>query len=117
MIKGSFDKIKDIDFLSDSSKFELMNVLTSHNYLALGSGVYPLKSGDKMIVSEFAAEEDDGVFEAHREYIDIHIGLSGNEFVSFCDIKEAISTTDFGNSNFKPAEISSSSTRSEQIIP
>ena len=70
-------------------------MLTSQNYLNLESGVYPLKSGDNMIVSEFIAEEDNGVFEAHRKYIDIHVGISGNEYVRFCDIKQAIATTNY----------------------
>lgn len=59
------------------------------------NGVYEMKNGNRFIVSEFESEIDDGVFEAHRKFLDIHIGISGNEVISWENISKAVPVTDY----------------------
>lgn len=88
-----FDKITNLDkygldcsfILDDLSK----KIFSSGKYLIDGDN----KFGIDLIYS--TKPESEGLWEAHRKYIDIHVVISGEEFVSICDIKQAKSTKDY----------------------
>ena len=93
MIKGKIEDIKDIAFLDDEVKVEILLKIALLNELQCG--VYEMKGENKVIVSEFESEADDGVFEAHKKFLDIHIGISGNEIVAWGNIADAIPVTEY----------------------
>lgn len=95
MLKGRIEEIKNIELLSNETKAEIETLFFGNKLQSLACGVYPMKGENKLIITAFEPEQEDGLFEVHKVYLDIHIGLSNNEYVRWVDIQHATNSTDY----------------------
>ena len=57
---------------------------------------------DNVFINKFSytgAEEIDSFFEGHKNYLDIHIVLSGSEYLGYADVSELTQVTEYDAAN------------------
>lgn len=88
MILSSLNDCKRIEALSPAIKC-VLDYVRQHNLLHVAAGRITL-DGDNIFInvndSDMVAKEEQKL-EIHREYIDIHFPLSGDEIVGWSDMK------------------------------
>ena len=82
---GSIEGLKNYDGLSEEVKTRVIEFLKNNDMKALENGKHDLGNGNYVNVFEYDTKENDGVFEAHKEYIDIHFVIIGEEKILWSD--------------------------------
>lgn len=109
MIFGNIKNLNDYPFLEEGIR-KAFAYTASHDLLQYKKGSYPI-DGEKLFVNivEYETTKPENRFwEAHREYLDLHLMLRGSEqidlnFINNMEIKEYVPKDDFlpleGNPN------------------
>lgn len=101
MIFGNIDHLNEFGFLEESVKkcFEYMKW---HDLLAYEKGSYEIDGGRLFVnIVEYATTEAKNRFwEAHKDYLDVHVMLKGQEqidvnFIRNMELKEYVKEDDF----------------------
>lgn len=79
MWMGSFEDLKKCPFLTDEVKNLLIDFIKNNDMQKLSNGRYDLDKENYVNVFEYETKETDGVFEMHKQYIDIHYAITGEE--------------------------------------
>ena len=96
-------KIKDLNRYKGLNN----NLDTAIDYI-LKNDLSNLKYGrnevdnDNVFINKFSytgAEEIDSFFEGHKNYLDIHIVLSGSEYLGYADVSELTQVTEYDAAN------------------
>jgi YhcH/YjgK/YiaL family protein len=86
---GKIEDFKNCLGLSKEVKEIVSNFFAENDLRTLPNGRYELPNGDFVNICEFETKENDGIFEAHKKYVDIHYTIFGQEILCFSDkIKE-----------------------------
>lgn len=101
MIFGNVRNLEEYPFL-ESPVIECLDYAREHDLIAFEKGRHEI-DGDRLFVNivEYTTTESDNRFwEAHREYLDIHVMLAGPEqidvnFIDNMDQKEYVPADDF----------------------
>ena len=101
MIFGNIQNLKEYAFLEDAVK-ECFDYAGSHDLKAYEKGSHEI-DGKRLfvnIVEYQTVEAEKRFWEAHREYLDIHLMLDGTEqidlnFIQDMDVKEYVPADDF----------------------
>lgn len=101
MIFGNINHLEEFGFLEESVK-RCFAYLKSHDLLSCEKGTYKI-DGDKLFVNvvEYTTMEAENRFwEAHRDYLDVHVMLKGQEqidinFIQNMELKEYVKKDDF----------------------
>lgn len=101
MIFGNISQLKDFDFLDSNIKV-CFDYAKAHNLMAYEKGCHEI-DGEKLFVNivEYTTTEAKNRFwEAHKNYLDIHIMLEGPEqidvnFIENMEQKEFVEKDDF----------------------
>lgn len=90
-----FDKIENINNYGFDFQF-ILDDLENDSFI---KGKYNIKEPKCFGIGiEYQTQEaDKALWEAHRKYLDIHIILEGDEFVSIADIENARSAKSYGD--------------------
>ena len=87
MIFGNTNHLQDFGVLQNPIK-ECFAYLQSHNMLLYEKGSYPI-DGDRLFVNimEYRTTvPEERFWEAHKEYLDVHVALQGREQIDLCFI-------------------------------
>lgn len=82
---GKIEDLKNFDGLSEEVKISVLEFLKTNDLKALENGKHDLVNGNYVNVFEYDTKENDGVFETHKRYIDIHFVISGEEKILWSD--------------------------------
>ena len=82
---GSIEDLKNYDGLSEEVKMRVIEFLKTNDLKALGNGKRDLGNGNYVNIFEYDTKENDGAFEVHKAYIDIHCVISGEEKILWSD--------------------------------
>ena len=82
---GTWKKLQDCDILTEKVRESILNFIKANDLQALPNGRYELGDGNYVNIFEYDTKENDGVFETHKAYIDIHYAILGNEKVLWAD--------------------------------
>ena len=101
MIFGNIQNLKEYFFLEDGV-LECFNYMKEHALNEYKKGVYEI-DGKRLfvnIVEYETVKPEDRFWEAHREYLDVHLMLEGTEridlnFIQNMDVKEYAAKDDF----------------------
>ena len=101
MIFGNIQNLKEYAFLEDAVK-ECFDYAGSHDLKAYEKGSHEI-DGKRLfvnIVEYQTVEAEKRFWEAHREYLDIHLMLDGTEqidlnFIQDMDVKDYVPADDF----------------------
>ena len=85
---GKIEELSACEFLSEETKLCLANFIKTNDMSVLPNGRYDLGNGNYANVFEYDTKETDGVFEAHKVFIDIHYAISGEEKILYADSYE-----------------------------
>ena len=75
-----FSKCKE---LSSDAVNAIINFITKNDLKAINCGRYDINEDLYVNIFESTTKEDDGVFEEHREYVDIHYLINGTEIIKY----------------------------------
>jgi len=76
---GKVEKLNECLELTETAKEMIISFIQNNNLHSLQNGRYELKNGNYVNVFEYQTKENDGVFEMHKEFIDIHYVITGQE--------------------------------------
>ena len=76
---GSIEELKKCPLLSELVKTQIADFFNKNNVKLLPNGRYDLGNGNYVNIFEYDTIESDGIFEAHKVYVDIHYAISGEE--------------------------------------
>lgn len=76
---GKIEDLKNYDGLSEEVKTCVAEFLKTNDLKGVENGKHDLGKDNYVNVFEYDTKESDGVFEAHKEYIDIHFVINGEE--------------------------------------
>lgn len=101
MIFGNIDHLKEYSFLEDSVK-ECFAYLKKHPLLSYEKGSYEI-DGHRLFVNVVEYETTTSInrfWEAHKDYLDVHVMLQGEEqidvnFIGNMRLKEYVEKDDF----------------------
>ena len=101
MIFGNIDYLEEFGFLEDSVK-RCFAYLKAHDLISYEKGTHEI-DGDRLFVNvaEYTTTTPDNRFwEAHRDYLDVHVMLKGKEqidvnFIRNMELKEYVKKDDF----------------------
>ncbi len=101
MIFGNIKHLEEFGFLEDSVK-KCFEYLREHDLVSYGKGSHII-DGDRLFVNivEYTTTEAENRFwEAHRDYLDVHVMLKGREqidinFIRNMELKEYVKKDDF----------------------
>ena len=101
MIFGKIDYLEELGFLEDSVK-RCFAYLKAHDLISYEKGTHEI-DGDRLFVNvaEYTTTTPDNRFwEAHRDYLDVHVMLKGKEqidvnFIRNMELKEYVKKDDF----------------------
>ena len=101
MIFGNINHLEEFGFLEDSVK-ECFAYLKDHDLMAYGKGTHEI-DGSRLFVNvvEYATTAPGNRFwEAHKDYLDVHVMLKGQEridvnFIQNMELKEYVKKDDF----------------------
>ena len=82
---GKIEDLKNYDGLSEEIKTCVIEFLKNNDMKSLENGRHDLGKDNYVNIFEYDTKESDGVFEAHKEYIDIHFVISGEEKILWSD--------------------------------
>ena len=82
---GKIEDLKNYDGLSKEVKMSVIEFLKINDLKALKNGKHDLGKDNYVNIFEYDTKESDGVFEAHKEYIDIHFVIIGEEKILWSD--------------------------------
>lgn len=82
---GTKEQLKTCPLLSKESKESVLAFFNAHDFQTLENGRYDLAKDNFVNLFEYDSKENDGVFEAHKAYIDIHYVILGEEKTLFAD--------------------------------
>lgn len=109
MIFGNIDNIEEFSFLEDSVK-ECFDYVKTHDLKSFEKGCHEI-DGDRLFVNivEYETTTPENRFwEAHKDYLDVHFMICGEEqidvnFIKNMELKEYVKEDDFlpmeGNKN------------------
>ena len=63
----------------------MIDFIKRNDLQALPNGRYELGGGNYVNIFEYETKENDGIFEAHKKYVDIHYTILGNEKILWAD--------------------------------
>ena len=86
---GRIDELKNCSLLSDEVKETVINFIKNNDMVSLPNGRHELGNNNYVNVFEYETKDNDGVFELHHEYIDIHYDILGEESVLYADKYDA----------------------------
>jgi YhcH/YjgK/YiaL family protein len=75
-----FSKCKE---LSANIVNDIISFIKNNDLKAIDCGRYDINEDLYVNIFESTTKEDDGVFEEHREYIDIHYLINGTEIIKY----------------------------------
>ena len=81
MWMGSFEDLNECPFLTEKVKNLVVGFIKNNDMQNLNNGRYDLDKENYVNVFEYETKENDGVFEMHKQYIDIHYAITGEEKV------------------------------------
>lgn len=101
MIFGNIHNLKEFPFLEEKVK-ECFEYAKSHNLVSYEKGSYEI-DGEKLfvnIVEYTTTKPEERFWEAHKNYLDVHVMLQGTEqidlnFIQNMDVKEFVEKDDF----------------------
>ena len=101
MIFGNIDYLEEFGFLEDSVK-RCFAYMKAHDLISYEKGTHEI-DGDRLFVNvvEYTTTTPDNRFwEAHRDYLDVHVMLKGKEqidvnFIRNMELKEYVKKDDF----------------------
>jgi len=82
---GNIKELKECLSLSELAKTQITNFFNKNNVQSLSNGKYDLGDGNYVNIFEYETKENDGVFETHKKYIDIHYAIVGVEKILWAD--------------------------------
>lgn len=82
---GRIDDLKNCPLLSNEAKNAIEKFIKNNDMINLSLGKYELGFGNYVNVFEYETKQSDGVFEAHKEYIDVHFAIIGEETLLYGD--------------------------------
>ena len=82
---GALGNLQNCTVLTENVKACALNFIHENDLRVLPNGRYELGDGNYVNIFEYETKENDGVFEAHKEYIDIHYAIIGKEKVLWAD--------------------------------
>ena len=81
MWTGKIKDFKNCNLINEEVKKNVCDFFSENDLKNLPNGRYELCNGNYVNVCEFETEASDGVFEAHKNYVDIHCIISGREVI------------------------------------
>ena len=82
---GNLEELKDCTFLSNAVKESVINFIKNNDMATLPNGRHELGNNNYVNVFEYETKDNDGFFELHHEYVDIHFAICGKESVLYAD--------------------------------
>lgn len=82
---GNIKNLKECPLLTDEVKNLVIGFIKNHDMQNLSNGRYDLDKENYVNVFEYETKENDGVFETHKQYIDIHYAITGEEKILWGD--------------------------------
>lgn len=82
---GTLENLQNCTVLTERVRGSALNFISVNDLRTLPNGRYELGDGNYVNIFEYDTKESDGIFEAHKEYIDIHYAIIGNEKVLWAD--------------------------------
>ena len=76
---GSFEDFNECLLLAEELKNLVVAFIKNNDMQNLPNGRYELNGENYVNVFEYDTKENDGVFEAHKQYIDVHYAIMGEE--------------------------------------
>lgn len=101
MIFGNIHNLKEVPFLEEKVK-ECFEYAKSHNLVSYEEGSHEI-DGERLfvnIVEYTTTKPEERFWEAHKNYLDVHVMLQGTEqidlnFIQNMDVKEFVEKDDF----------------------
>lgn len=101
MIFGNVENLLEYEFMEDSVK-KCFEYLKGHDLISCEKGSYEI-DGDKLfvnVVEYYTTTPENRFWEAHKDYLDVHVMLRGQEqidvnFISNMQLKEYVKKDDF----------------------
>ena len=101
MIFGNIHNLKEVPFLEEKVK-ECFEYAKSHNLVSYEEGSHEI-DGERLfvnIVGYTTTKPEERFWEAHKNYLDVHVMLQGTEqidlnFIQNMDVKEFVEKDDF----------------------
>lgn len=101
MIFGNIHNLKEVPFLEEKVK-ECFEYAKNHNLVSYEEGSYEI-DGERLfvnIVEYTTTKPEERFWEAHKNYLDVHVMLQGTEqidlnFIQNMDVKEFVEKDDF----------------------
>ena len=105
MIYGNLKDLEDFTFLEEDIKKSLQYA-RGNNLLSFEKGKYEIEGGNFFVnIIEYKTTTPENRFwEAHRDYVDIHLSLSGNEQIDINFIENMIQKEFISKDDFLPLE-------------
>ncbi|MBE7067718.1 MAG: DUF386 domain-containing protein [Clostridiales bacterium] len=85
MWKGTLDTLQNCPYLSGETKNAITEFIQKNDMKTLPCGKYPLNDTDFVNVVSVQTKESDGVFEAHKKYVDVFYMITGDERVDYSE--------------------------------
>lgn len=82
---GNVEELEECSSLSEFAKAQIRDFFRNNNVNSLPNGRHDLGEGNYVNIFEYETKENDGIFEAHKVYIDIHYAILGNEKILWAD--------------------------------
>lgn len=82
---GNLEELKNCLILSNEAKESIINFIINNDMGSLSNGRHEIGNNNYINVFEYETKDNDGVFELHHEYIDIHYAIHGEESVLYAD--------------------------------
>ena len=82
---GTLEELKNCSLLSGEVKERVINFIKNNDMVNLPNGRHELGNNNYVNVFEYETKDNDGVFELHHEYVDIHFDICGVESVLYAD--------------------------------
>ena len=76
---GNIEDLKNCALLSSEAKITIENFIKNNDLVNLPLGRHKLGLDNYVNVFEYETKTSDNVFEAHKEYIDVHFAIIGEE--------------------------------------
>ncbi|MBQ5926363.1 MAG: YhcH/YjgK/YiaL family protein [Clostridia bacterium] len=79
MWSGKVEELKNCKELSQSVAEKILAFIRENNMATLKNGRYPIDDGVFVNIFDYETAENDGVFETHARYADLHYPINGKE--------------------------------------
>ena len=78
---GNIEKFNECPLLTEEVKNLVVAFIKNNDMQNLPNGRYELNGENYVNVFEYETKENDGVFELHKQYIDVHYAITGEETI------------------------------------